>query len=389
MRTLPDNPSLDHLRQQAKDLLAGLRDCDPAASLSAAQASLAQQYGFRSWTELKTEVDRICGRADLADPQLAQTIAERFGLGEVIAPMRSMAHRDHMGRPYALVTEQSRWMVRTTDNWIPIVDAETDFALQEAAAAAGVLLPAPVRSPAGAIVEEAGGHGWRCYRWRHSGPPLAAPVSVTHTYAVGGILATVHGLRLPVDRISPWHAARLSQVSWADLAAEARARGAGWAGTLAEAVPTLVDLDLIGQAEPISPPVLCHNALGPVDVRLGPRGRLIVFDWERAGGQPPNWELGDVLMHWTVGLSGRINVTGARALVDGYRAQAGQLPPLDITAFSGAASSMGNYVYEEVRLALDATDAEQRHYAERSVRHVLARLPSRGLFERILDATGA
>jgi hypothetical protein len=29
MKTLPDNPNLDHLRRQAKDLLAGLRDSDP------------------------------------------------------------------------------------------------------------------------------------------------------------------------------------------------------------------------------------------------------------------------------------------------------------------------------------------------------------------------
>jgi hypothetical protein len=29
MKTLPDNPNLDHLRRQAKDLLAGLRDSRP------------------------------------------------------------------------------------------------------------------------------------------------------------------------------------------------------------------------------------------------------------------------------------------------------------------------------------------------------------------------
>jgi hypothetical protein len=58
VKTLPDSPSLDHLRNQAKDLLAGLRDSDPGATLAHAQASLAEQYGFRSWTDLKAEVDR-------------------------------------------------------------------------------------------------------------------------------------------------------------------------------------------------------------------------------------------------------------------------------------------------------------------------------------------
>jgi len=64
MKTLPENPNLDHLRKQAKDLLAGLRDCDPCASLADAQASLAEQYGFRAWTDLKAEVDRQQGQAE-------------------------------------------------------------------------------------------------------------------------------------------------------------------------------------------------------------------------------------------------------------------------------------------------------------------------------------
>ncbi len=37
MKTLPDNPHLEHLRRQAKDLLAGLRDSDPNVSLADAQ----------------------------------------------------------------------------------------------------------------------------------------------------------------------------------------------------------------------------------------------------------------------------------------------------------------------------------------------------------------
>src|SRR5690606_24271915 len=68
VRTLPDSPNLEHLRHQAKDLLAGLRGSDPTATLAYAQASLAEQYGFRSWTDLKAEVDRRQGRADVADP---------------------------------------------------------------------------------------------------------------------------------------------------------------------------------------------------------------------------------------------------------------------------------------------------------------------------------
>ena len=58
MRDLPDSASLDHLRRQAKDQPAVLRRTKPGATLTDAQASVAQQYGFGSWTELKTEVER-------------------------------------------------------------------------------------------------------------------------------------------------------------------------------------------------------------------------------------------------------------------------------------------------------------------------------------------
>jgi thiamine kinase-like enzyme len=132
--------------------------------------------------------------------------------------------------------------------------------------------------------------------------------------------------------------------------------------------------------------VLCHNALGPADVRLGPGSHLIVFDWERAGGQPPAWELADVLTHWTVDPGGEVNAAGARALVEGYRQVAGELPPLDIDAFSGAATSMSNYLSGQVGRALSATGPGQRPHATRSVRHLLAHLRTRTTFERILDA---
>jgi hypothetical protein len=190
MKTLPDNPNLDHLRSQAKDLLAGLRDSHPEASLADAQASLAGQYGFRTWTDLKVEVDRRRGGADVADPVLARQIAARFGLGEVIGPMRSVSRPDEMGRRWLLETDRGRWAPRTVDDVFPVTDGEDNARFQEAAARAGVTLPAPVRSSSGAVVEAIEGSQWRVYEWLKSGPPLAAPVSATITRAVGDILAT-------------------------------------------------------------------------------------------------------------------------------------------------------------------------------------------------------
>lgn len=57
VQALPDRPSLDHLRQQAKDLRRALPD-PHRLSLTAAQTLVARRYGFRSWPELKAEVER-------------------------------------------------------------------------------------------------------------------------------------------------------------------------------------------------------------------------------------------------------------------------------------------------------------------------------------------
>jgi Ser/Thr protein kinase RdoA (MazF antagonist) len=372
VRTLPDNPSLDHLRRQAKDLLAGLRDSWPEASLADAQASLAEQYGFRVWTDLKAEVDRRRGQADVADEALARAVADCFGLGEPVAPMRSVARPDDMGRRWSLETDRGRWAVRTMDTWRRIVDAEADVALQEAAMAAGILLPPPVRSRSGAIVESIGGHPWRAYRWIHSGPPLPAPVSSAITYEVGGILARVHGLALPVDRISPYHTWRRPEAEWRELAAAARASRAEWAPALTAALPDLLEIGTIGEGAPTAPPVLCHNVLGPANVRLGQNGRLVVVGWEHAGGQPPAWELGDALSHWAINPDGSVNRAGARAMLDGYRAVAGSLPPLDVAMFRGAVTGLLNYIYGQAETALRACDEQERRHFDRSVRHLLS-----------------
>jgi hypothetical protein len=55
-RELPERPSLDHLRKQAKVLLRELRVRDPRAKLSTAQHALAREYGFASWRDLKSHV---------------------------------------------------------------------------------------------------------------------------------------------------------------------------------------------------------------------------------------------------------------------------------------------------------------------------------------------
>ncbi len=87
MSGLPERPDLDQLRRRARELLRAAADGDPRAvdrlravsphvALSAAQLALAREYGFQSWTALKTEVAR---RRSPAEP------AERWSFGGAAA----------------------------------------------------------------------------------------------------------------------------------------------------------------------------------------------------------------------------------------------------------------------------------------------------------------
>src|SRR6202041_3299699 len=82
VRHFPSNPSLDHLKYTAKDLLKGhaahdlavaqrlrefhphLKEAGDAESFSAklsladAQLAISREYGFPSWTRLKTRVEK-------------------------------------------------------------------------------------------------------------------------------------------------------------------------------------------------------------------------------------------------------------------------------------------------------------------------------------------
>ena len=58
-RRLPERPSLEQLRKQAKEHLETLRLADPSVNLAAAQHALARDYGFESWPKLVHHVESI------------------------------------------------------------------------------------------------------------------------------------------------------------------------------------------------------------------------------------------------------------------------------------------------------------------------------------------
>lgn len=88
---LPARPSLEHLRNQAKDRLAAMREADPSATLAQAQYALARHYGFESWPKLVHHIEAVQseGRlemfARLASDLLAAYHGDRPALDRLIA----------------------------------------------------------------------------------------------------------------------------------------------------------------------------------------------------------------------------------------------------------------------------------------------------------------
>jgi ankyrin repeat protein len=75
-RRLPDRPSLEQLRKQAKEYLDTLRAADPAIALAAAQHALAREYGFDSWPTLVHHVESLQPRHRMLHPAELRTEAK-------------------------------------------------------------------------------------------------------------------------------------------------------------------------------------------------------------------------------------------------------------------------------------------------------------------------
>jgi hypothetical protein len=60
-RQLPAKPSLEHLKNEAKQRLERLRAATPGAKLAEAQHQIAREYGFAHWRDLKADLERRGG----------------------------------------------------------------------------------------------------------------------------------------------------------------------------------------------------------------------------------------------------------------------------------------------------------------------------------------
>lgn len=388
MKILPETPSVDFLRREAKTLLRAMRETDTSATLARSQQALAERYGFGSWAELKAEVERRRAGDPSRSTELAAEVAGAFGLGTPTGPLE---HRSwsQTGEGWTLATDRGRFDCRTILDWISDAGAEDADRLRRAAIERGVRSAEAVRTPDGALIGQAGGRRWCVDRSIETGPAPALPISAALARNVGTTLATLHSLRLPTDRqIGPWLVARRDDSHWRAMCEAARSAKADWAPALEAALPQILGLSSVCTDAPGDAVQLCINDYGPGAVRTSAGDTITVVHWDFAGANAPSWEIGWMLHAFGVDHAGGVNPVAARALMEGYAGAAGAVPGLDPSIFTPAICGHLNWLAGRISGALDDSDPERRRRETLELRDLLAHPRTVDLFEDLLAAAG-
>lgn len=387
MRLLPDKPSLQFLRKEAKDLLAALRESSPEASLGDAQRALASEYGMRDWSELKSEVEQRTARAPVAPEGLAEALASAFGLGKVTDPATPVSYTP-MGRSWSITTDHGRWQAATVYDWITEAQAEVGARLRDAAVAAGITAPTPVRSRQGRLIEPVQGQHWRVHEWIEVGPSPMIPTTTVVARQAGTILGTLHSLAIPSEApIGPYLTSRRPHAAWQALVEEARAAGKPWAEQLGRAIPALFDLGTIEADIDGHEFILCNLVLNPENVCIGHNDELLVTEWDFAGSLTPELELGWALTQWAMQPS--INRKAIPAFRDGYVDAAGRWPKLELASFATTVTMYLNWTYQTICASMNSADDDHVAFAERETVDLLNRPMTRSSLRQLLSALDA
>jgi hypothetical protein len=119
------------------------------------------------------------------------------------------------------------------------------LAVEFAAYASGFPMPTPVRTTGDepyAVCSYDGSPVWvRVYSWVPGSPYDWGVVEPRLSFRIGGLLAALHALPVPVDalREEPWNPLR--RAGWVELSDAAAVRAVAWASVLRSMVATLVE----------------------------------------------------------------------------------------------------------------------------------------------------
>ncbi|MEV5966207.1 phosphotransferase [Kribbella sp. NPDC051952] len=237
-------------------------------------------------------------------------------LGAAVGPMIRVGG-GFANRMYRLDTDQGSFAVKELN----LVDrrwsyrVEDVFRFERAAFAAGVPMPEPI----------AAGDDMLVHRWVEGEKVPEAPVSAAYAFEIGEILARIHALDVEWTDVSTEEPVARD---WPELAERAAATGQPWADELASHVEMFLAIaHFVDTCERPGPVVLTHKDIQPWNL-LAREGRPVVLDWELSGLLDLSGELGSTALSISKGPGfDTIEPTIFRAVLDGYVAAGGVLPP--------------------------------------------------------------
>jgi aminoglycoside phosphotransferase (APT) family kinase protein len=237
-------------------------------------------------------------------------------LGAPAGPMIRV-HGGFANRMYRLDTDQGSFAVKELNladrRWT--YHLEDVFRLERSAFSVGIPMPEPISASNNTLV----------HRWVEGEKVPEAPVPAAYAFEIGEILARIHTLDVEWTHVSSENPASRD---WPALAERAAATGQPWAGELASHVETFLAIaHFVDTCERPGPVVLTHKDIQPWNL-LARDGRPVVLDWELSGMLDLAGELGSTALSLAKG-SGfdHIEPTIFRAVLDGYVAGGGTLPP--------------------------------------------------------------
>ncbi|GAA4984794.1 phosphotransferase [Actinopolymorpha pittospori] len=341
---------------------------------------------MRDWNELKSAVKKRAANAPTAPEGLAEDLSGVYDLGRVTEAPSPVSYTPG-GRSWSIKTDRGRWLAVTVWDWVSEEQAELGARLCDAAVAAGVAAPVPVRSRQGRLIETVQEQAWRVQEWIKVGPSPMVPIAANVARRAGAILGTLHSLAIPSEApVHPHLTSRRPEASWHALLDEARAAHKPWADQLQEALPTLDELSTI-EVTIGDELILCHRSLNPEAVRMGHNDELVATGWDLAGSLTPELELGCALRDWTLHPS--TNQQAITSFRDGYVEAAGQWPKLELASFAVAVTGYLNWTYDRICAAISSADSDHATFSESEAADLLNRPMTRSSLQQLLAAADA
>lgn len=303
----------------------------------------------------------------------AERVAVRFGLGRD-AVISGPVARGELGQVWCIDTSQGRSAVKEPFDAPSPDEAADDARYQGVVRAAGVPMPAMVRTIDGDVTADVGSAVVRVYEW----VDLKSLNRRLDPAAVGRLVASIHRVRQHGrSPVHWWYTEAVGAVRWDALVMELAAAGAPFAPTLAAQRDELVAVEALLEAP--SNLQTCHRDLFADNILRTAAGGLCVIDWENSGLADPSQELAVVLIEFACG-----DVDRARRIYEAYVDADGPGRLERPGDFSMAVAQLGHLGERACRLWLDPTQDRARSTAR--VEEFLGEPITRQLIHCLLDA---